>query len=822
MRKENQLMSDHLLLKMKMLALVLFCAGLSLLAGCRGETGPAGLSGTPGTFRSASCTDCHHLNNTTITPSAETFIDGLAGPDRTISAGTSTTLAAVVSKLPAGETASSFLWTQTAGLATTLSGTLASSATVTLLAQPTGSYDYKQALVNQVPSAALISDESGSVIRDATMVVPITNDALELASAAQFKLTVFTTSGKAFFDLINVFDRTAQAYLSGVAAVNTGLQTQPVNVPVLVKAKTGLTGWTVDGPSGALTVTDSDRQIANFTPTSAGTYTVSVGGAPAFTIFAGTWRGAITGVDGNDDPIPDTVCTACHNDTIAPDTFTPWKKTGHAHIFSKNLNAGGHYGPGCFQCHTVGFNTNAANNGFDDQPNYSEFIADKGFFSTTPDASRYKRMWSSATYSALAKETNVQCEHCHGPQNGAIGNGFVASHTTTTDPSVGGPRLSLAADVCGFCHGEPLRHSRFQQWQQSGHGQFDLAIEEAVSSTTDTGSVLSTSCAGCHSAQGALIYFDRLQSGIPLRTLPAFTIPPDSVQPVTCAVCHDPHDEGTTSGKPNTATVRISDNTPKLPGGFMAIGVGRGAMCIVCHNSRNGTPSSTNEPSKNIAPFKSDSFLHQDGDPVFGNLTGYAAPHIANQGDVLMGKNAYFVGNGNLRSPHSLIVDTCANCHMEKTPPPPLLSYNLSGTNHTFRASTEICATCHGVNEGLAPMLQKTVRAELDLLQESIVNVIISRTTGTPIVSATLTTFHGNPAVNALFEGDTTPTVVPVANIQGMCITGTGCLGTDVLAKALWNYFLILQDTSMGIHNPDFTFLVLGETKFQANSIHEP
>ena len=34
------------------------------------------------------------------------------------------------------------------------------------------------------------------------------------------------------------------------------------------------------------------------------------------------------------------------------------------------------------------------------------------------------------------------------------------------------------------------------------------------------------------------------------------------------------------------------------------------------------------------------------------------------------------------------------------TPPPDVLSYNQGGTNHTFRASKEICATCHEVDKG--------------------------------------------------------------------------------------------------------------------------
>ena len=36
------------------------------------------------------------------------------------------------------------------------------------------------------------------------------------------------------------------------------------------------------------------------------------------------------------------------------------------------------------------------------------------------------------------------------------------------------------ADLCGSCHGEPPRHGRFQQWEESGHGNYELAIDEAT------------------------------------------------------------------------------------------------------------------------------------------------------------------------------------------------------------------------------------------------------------------------------------------------------------------------------------------------------
>ncbi len=167
-----------------------------------------------------------------------------------------------------------------------------------------------------------------------------------------------------------------------------------------------------------------------------------------------------------------------------------------------------------------------------------------------------------------------------------------------------------------------------------------------------------------------------------------------NVSPQTCAVCHDPHDEGTVTttapGVINDAKVRVTDNTSLLPGGFIANGVGRGAQCITCHNSRNGEPvSGGGNPT-----------LHEDGDTNWGTqvsttVNGYNAPHDAAQGDVLMGRNAYYVTGA--RSKHSFLADTCATCHMELTTPPPAFSGGGQfGTNHGFLPSLDICTKCHG------------------------------------------------------------------------------------------------------------------------------
>ncbi len=137
-----------------------------------------------------------------------------------------------------------------------------------------------------------------------------------------------------------------------------------------------------------------------------------------------------------------------------------------------------------------------------------------------------------------------------------------------------------------------------------------------------------------------------------------------------------------TSAGISRAAAPLTAITPLLPAGFQANGVGRGALCITCHNSRNGGSGTT-------------AGLHEDGDPIFGTFTSYASPHEAAQGDVLMGRNAYFFGSGQIgqRSKHSLLADACVTCHLEKTPADPAAGVGLTtdgaGTNHSFGIVTD-------------------------------------------------------------------------------------------------------------------------------------
>jgi hypothetical protein len=642
-------------------------------------------------------------------------------------------------------------------------------------------------------------------LQDRFQIQAVNHFDLAATSAVRLSFQVKTSSG--------TYTGTTTLTIPLPWRVATGVAQVPLGEPVVIHGKKLVApqtayAYTLTSPAGADATTlldDPASQNPVFTPVATGVYTLTeTNSATSIPIAAGSWVGALdaaatlAGLDpvtGQGNPVGSTACTGCHRPSgFAPDKFTPWSKSGHGQILTQNLNAGGHYGEACFDCHTVGFDKGAANNGVDEQAGYATMLADLFANQGSPVANPLNWKKMLATYPAVAHMSNVQCESCHGPGN-------AGGHPEGDTAAEKARRVSLDAAVCGRCHGEPARHGRYQEWQVSGHANFTTAVNEGFNAAVPPAApTVRNGCAGCHTAQGALLLFAQLQGGNASRTLTAAnvallqaTMTPSTVQPQTCAVCHDPHDPGTNSSLANDVQPRINGDTPLLPGGFAAFGVGKGAVCITCHNSRNGEAVAG---SGIVA-------LHEDGDPTFGTLTAFAAPHEACQGDVLMGRNAYYVQG--VRAAHSNILNTCAACHMESVPPPPNLGYP-SQTNHTFEANLTICARCHGAFDGSA--LQSSVVAELAALQHAVEGAIVRAY---------------QPGATVVFLPGRIPQVTingaAAVNLSTIVTAATSPVNTDILAKANWNYSLVSQDASKGVHNPSFAHQVLFVTTEKVNAI---
>lgn len=715
-------------------------------------------------------------------------VDGDAAPGATVSASVD------VQILDGTTTVTGYSWSQSNSVEVTLSGATSATPTITLPSVAT----YKDELItfmmeppvsqDQLPDNVVIPEtEEGEFpggLADRFDIVGVNPFAIEKAGLVTLEVEVVTSSGT------YTAETEIHAHLPWYPSL--GIRNVPLGEPVLFHGKEQASyDWDLDAPSGSsATLTDAGTRNPYFTPDATGMYTVTVtdttGDADevvTFEIYAGRWQGAITGQNADGTPRADN-CTVCHKPGGFADgnQFNEWAETGHAMIFTDQINYGDHYASYCLPCHTVGYNTDVANGGFDDASDYDELIEADLFHETGDD------IWDQvlSEFPDTALRANVQCENCHGPQFGG--------HTESD------ARISIRSDVCARCHGEPLRHGRFQQWQLSGHANYETAIAEGTSS----------SCATCHSGNGFLQWVPLLLDNDPDNNSITVDWEEDEIHPITCVACHDPHNIGTVSGDDTDATVRITGDTPLLVAGFTARGVGSGAICMTCHNSRRG--------------LRNDDIGVPAGDES-------RAPHGSSQSDVLMGQNAYFVQVG-VRGNHSLVENTCVNCHMQETAPPDLLAYNQGGTNHTFAAADDICANCHGASFGAAGIQDAFASATeellalieegwLDAIEEQIAAgnyIVLTGDDGDVTVTDASTIddiefgeSHGRQAITVTFTDDSTAEHV---RLERATVFDNGDnevghlaeLADARLIKAGWNYNLAVNDGSRGVHNPSYVF----------------
>ncbi|MBI5490833.1 MAG: carboxypeptidase regulatory-like domain-containing protein [Deltaproteobacteria bacterium] len=652
--------------------------------------------------------------------------------------------------------------------------------------------------------ASLTAAGDGYELRDRTELLPISP---RYQGSVTMRLTV---SGDGFTKTDDVVITAAEP-VGSVLNVGVG-----VNVFFVAAVGTGTYSWTLTPPSGAsATLRGGTTRTPSFIPDVAGSYTLALSGGPSFTVVAGNWEGMASS------------CTGCHDGSPAPDVMTPFAATNHATAFQRKIDDGtGHFGGSCVSCHSVGYNAAATgNNGFDDVATTAGWA-----FPSTLAAGNWAAMQTA--YPAVARLAGIQCENCHGPND------------SDAHMAADGSRVSLNAGVCAQCHDSGSHHYRPAEWATTPHSDLEFARDEGVTST---------SCARCHGSQGYLAYSERLKTGnaepFSSADLTALGVTDANVEPITCQTCHDPHD----ATNPNQ--LRVYDNIAMLPAGFGVAGVGKGATCMSCHNTRNGTcvPTSTGTAPWCGTTGPTVYWLHDDNAPTAA-LTSYSGPHAPSQTDVLMGMNAYFVGPGGYSiSRHAAIGDTCVACHMQAS------EFGEGFGDHTWTVNEELCASCHG--EGVTgAATQETVRSRIADLDDAVVDETVSVLSGIVGGGATYAVrawdetsdcYSSSSSSSSNVVLNQIPTAATLEHIHGQsgfCFTvptavtwtkaGTGCSGTvtstevcmqlgslktgsplaavfaptDVLVKALWNESLVNTDGSFGIHNPTWVLEVLRNT----------
>ncbi|AJE04074.1 carboxypeptidase-like regulatory domain-containing protein [Geobacter pickeringii] len=628
---------------------------------------------------------------------------------------------------------------------------------------------------------------------DRWMVMGLVPSDLRRAGRLAFSVTAETTSGN-YTDNVDII-----ADLRPLAAPGPGLRNVAIGAPLLLNGREQATyAWTLTPPDGSqATLRDAATRTPSFTPDMKGTYTVSEGGVPRLMIVAGRWMGVVGARDEELRPrwVGREGCLCHYNDALTP-RFNAWRKSGHAEIFQQCLNTVFRYEERCFTCHTVGFGGTPSGAGISAVPAYEAFLKEPLIWDhgkspplVTPKLGNYDYLLDY--YPDVARRANVQCENCHGPNNSA-------AHKTMKKS--GAPeRIAHHAEVCGVCHDESIEPS-YRQWLASNHANYHLAAETVA---PERGGRPAGECGRCHTAQGFLAWLDRGERAAPLGANTPF-LTPEKVDPVTCIVCHDPHDAGNSfrSGT-DKVPIRAPDATRMQPPALRDAPGGRGALCIICHSTDDAIGANTALPP------------------------GFGTPPHAPQGDVTRGINAFFVERGKPGS-HARIEDGCIWCHVKPVPKAGQ-GYPRGGVSHSFKTAPRECSRCHRELDG--EELLAALETDTEKLREEVEGAILAEigragnvTMGNAGREGSDISLARNGIASLQLVGlrqemgaeVADPSggkyAVPLSRIRpgGMPLAATGTGQTAL--KAAWNYFLLKNDGSRGAHNPAFVREVLAAT----------
>ncbi|HEX9975302.1 MAG TPA: T9SS type A sorting domain-containing protein [bacterium] len=515
---------------------------------------------------------------------------------------------------------------------------------------------------------------------------------------------------------VGIFNRT----FSGLLTV--GVQTQMYLKGTITGGSFASPTWSVtQKPAGSAAVVgnpvikDVSTEYATLTPDLEGTYIVELadgGKTASVTINSAKFRG-----------IDEGACAVCHSGQIAL-----FSKTGHASFLKNALNGVSPFrsGPTCIACHTTGYDVNAANNGFDDFNFTYPATVGAGVYDATV-----------AAYPDAMKRANIQCEACHGPGSSHFGK-------TENSKMVS----SLSEQPCAACHDDSHYHVYPSQWEYSNHANMQHPYTRA-------------SCAPCHNGKGFLQFLASGKKGL--------TNDVDANYPITCAVCHDPHDAA------NEYQLRTLDVT--LGNGEVVTGGGLGKLCMNCHKSRRDAEATTG--------------------PNF-SYSGSYGPHHGPQADMLIGTNALTFGKTLPSSAHfAAIKDACVDCHMyekgshgEHDDQGNLNSsgmHSFSMVNKNGVDNVAACEGCHGdIGESFAEkkfFLNGKADHDEDGKEEGLQEEV-----------------HGLlQKLARMLQPVNSDTV----DMSGKYIV------TQTEAKAAYNYFFVEEDRSLGVHNPAFAISLL-------------
>ncbi|MCE1190121.1 MAG: ammonia-forming cytochrome c nitrite reductase subunit c552 [Ignavibacteria bacterium] len=442
-------------------------------------------------------------------------------------------------------------------------------------------------------------------------------------------------------------------------------------------------------------------------------------------------------------------CMSCHASMPAfAAIFDKWKVSGHANIFKYEIDSGAAY----YSIACIKCHTTGYDHNIvSNNGGFDDIAAQLGWKWYAPPK---PGKWDSikTQYPGLVNLATIGCEMCHGPGS---------NHTMGGDKTK--IQITAADGACAQCHDEPWRHNKYAQYENSTHSE---ALYESGFSTRNLATTTLSDCMRCHDGRGYILF----TKGLTQSTAIAPTIADHTV--ISCATCHDPH------GNDRPASLRPTPSTSDTLGSglkYTNLFSEEAKTCVNCHKARrDGKTYGITKPTSS----------------TWG-------PHYTSQADVFLGENfiPYQTGVAFAQSMHkTLITKQCVGCHMVGTTDTGTVNrdkvgghtFRLRNPDNNFQHADSACGKCHGFKgsfdnfiasqdydgNGVKESFQKEIDGLLKLVRKNLPP-------------------KGLDSIN-------------VAQFTGA--------DSILYRKAFWNYQMVLNDGSRGIHNPKLVVDVLTKT----------
>jgi hypothetical protein len=297
---------------------------------------------------------------------------------------------------------------------------------------------------------------------------------------------------------------------------------------------------------------------------------------------------------------------------------------------------------------------------------------------------------------------------------------------------------------CFGCHSDSdvaLREARIQ-YANSVHAAAETSNRNRLYQASYR------SCERCHTHQGFIEY----TTGVPANG--------ENFTAIECFTCHAPHTTGNLGLRVTSAVTLLNGAT---------FDRGPANLCATCHQSRSNVLTTV-----------------IDG----VNMNSRYGPHHSNQGDMLIGENAYeYSGFTYANSWHSTgVTEGCVMCHMSPSKHETLGGHSwwMRNEDHGYENFSGCNALgCHDT----APLTTIDRLADADFNNNGTIEGVQDEIRGLAdtllglLVTANLTNASGVPVSRVVTTADS--------------------------AGAVYNYVFIEEDRSFGVHNTNYSVGIL-------------